>query len=77
MNRGPNEGSAFSRVRGPNILRYEEVEEPVPGAGEVRIRVAATSFNPVDGGIRGGYLQGPFPVEEHGVAVSDELRGGE
>jgi NADPH:quinone reductase-like Zn-dependent oxidoreductase len=28
----------------------------------VRIRVAATSFNGVDGGIRGGYLQGPFPV---------------
>src|SRR3954469_15743815 len=35
---------------------------PKPGAGEVRIRVAATSFNPVDDGIRGGYLQGPFPV---------------
>ncbi len=28
----------------------------------MRIRVAATSFNPVDDGIRGGYLQGPFPV---------------
>ncbi|MCA2229279.1 NADP-dependent oxidoreductase [Nonomuraea aurantiaca] len=35
---------------------------PVPGAGEVRIRVAATSFNPVDAGIRSGGLQGPFPV---------------
>jgi len=28
----------------------------------VRIDVAATSFNPVDDGIRGGYLQDPFPV---------------
>ena len=28
----------------------------------MRIRVAATSFNGVDGGIRGGYMQGPFPV---------------
>jgi NADPH:quinone reductase-like Zn-dependent oxidoreductase len=45
-----------------DVLRYEDVEQPVPGAGEVRLRVAATSFNPVDGGIRGGYLQGPFPV---------------
>ncbi len=45
-----------------NVLRYEDVDEPVPGAGEVRLRVAATSFNGVDGGIRGGYLQGPFPV---------------
>jgi NADPH:quinone reductase-like Zn-dependent oxidoreductase len=46
----------------PSVLRYEDVEDPVPGPGEVRIRVAATSFNGVDGGIRGGYLQGPFPV---------------
>src|SRR4051812_29160359 len=45
-----------------DVLRYEDVEQPEPGAGEVRIRVAATSFNPVDDGIRGGYLQGPFPV---------------
>jgi NADPH:quinone reductase-like Zn-dependent oxidoreductase len=46
----------------PDVLRYEEVETPVPGAGQVRIRVAGTSFNLVDDGIRGGYLQGPFPV---------------
>src|SRR4051794_3513781 len=44
------------------VLRYEDVEEPLPGAGEVRVHVAATTFNPVDDGIRGGYLQGPFPV---------------
>lgn len=45
-----------------DVLRYEDAERPEPGAGEVRVRVAATTFNPVDGGIRGGYLQGPFPV---------------
>jgi len=45
-----------------DVLRYEDVEQPTPGAGEVRVRVAATSFNGVDDGIRGGYLQGPFPV---------------
>ena len=28
----------------------------------MRLRVATTSFNGVDAGIRGGYLQGPFPV---------------
>lgn len=44
------------------VLRYESVERPTPGAGEVLLRVAGTSFNPVDDGIRGGYLQGPFPV---------------
>ena len=52
----------FHEYGDADVLRYEDVEQPVPGAGEVRIRVAATSFNPVDDGIRGGYLQGPFPV---------------
>jgi NADPH:quinone reductase-like Zn-dependent oxidoreductase len=52
----------FHAYGDPSILRYEDVEQPIPGAGEVRLRVAATSFNGVDGGIRGGYLQGPFPV---------------
>ena len=47
---------------GPEVLRYEEIAQPSPGAGEVRLRVAATSFNPVDAGIRSGNLRGPFPV---------------
>ena len=52
----------FHEYGGPEVLRYEDVDQPVPGSGEVRVRVAATTFNPVDGGIRGGYLRGPFPV---------------
>jgi NADPH:quinone reductase-like Zn-dependent oxidoreductase len=48
---------------GPDVLRYEEVEQPVPGSDEVRIHVVATSFNPGDAGIRGGYLREPFPVD--------------
>src|SRR5437763_3590663 len=52
----------FHEFGDADVLRYEDVEQPVPGAGDVRLRVAVTSFNPVDGGIRGGYLQGPFPV---------------
>jgi NADPH:quinone reductase-like Zn-dependent oxidoreductase len=47
----------------PSVLRYEDVELPVAGAGEVRIRVAATSFNSVDGNIRGGFMRGPIPVQ--------------
>jgi NADPH:quinone reductase-like Zn-dependent oxidoreductase len=45
-----------------DVLRYEDVEQPVPGRGEVLIRVAATAFNPVDDGIRGGSLREAFPV---------------
>ncbi|RSM38847.1 NADP-dependent oxidoreductase [Amycolatopsis balhimycina DSM 5908] len=52
----------FHEYGGPGVLRYEDVEQPVPGAGQVRIRVAATSFNSVDGNIRGGFMQGPIPV---------------
>jgi NADPH:quinone reductase-like Zn-dependent oxidoreductase len=52
----------FHEYGDPDVLRYEDVEQPVPGAGEVRIRVAATSFNGVDGNIRGGFMRGPIPV---------------
>jgi NADPH:quinone reductase-like Zn-dependent oxidoreductase len=52
----------FHAFGDPDVLRYEDVEQPVPGAGEVLLRVAASGFNAVDAGIRGGYLQGPFPV---------------
>ena len=52
----------FHDFGAPDVLRYEDVEQPVPGAGEVRIRVAASAFNPVDDGIRGGYLREVFPV---------------
>ena len=53
----------FHEFGGPEVLRYEDVEQPTPGSGQVRIRVAATSFNGVDGNIRAGYMQGPIPVE--------------
>ncbi|WP_326952844.1 NADP-dependent oxidoreductase [Amycolatopsis sp. NBC_01286] len=53
----------FHEYGAPDVLRYEDAEQPAPGAGQVRIRVAATSFNSVDGNIRGGFMQGPIPVE--------------
>ncbi|MFC8301509.1 NADP-dependent oxidoreductase [Micromonospora orduensis] len=52
----------FHEYGDPTVLRYEDVEQPVPGAGQVRVRVAATSFSPVDGNIRAGFMQGPMPV---------------
>ncbi|MET0898329.1 MAG: NADP-dependent oxidoreductase [Mycobacterium sp.] len=39
-----------------HVLAYEDAPRPVPGPRQVLIKVAATSFNPVDAGIRGGYL---------------------
>jgi NADPH:quinone reductase-like Zn-dependent oxidoreductase len=52
----------FHEYGDPDVLRYEDVDEPVAGAGQVRVRVAATTFNGVDGNIRAGSMQGPMPL---------------
>jgi NADPH:quinone reductase-like Zn-dependent oxidoreductase len=52
----------FHEYGDPDVLRYEDVAQPIPGTGQVRIRVAATSFNSVDGNIRGGFMRGAIPV---------------
>jgi NADPH:quinone reductase-like Zn-dependent oxidoreductase len=51
----------FHEVGGPEVLRTEDVEQPNPGAGQVRLRVAASAFNAADNGMRGGFL--PIPVQ--------------
>lgn len=50
----------FHQTGGADVLRLEQVEVPAPGPGQVRLRVAASAFNPADGGMRGGFL--PIPV---------------
>ena len=43
-----------------NVLRYEDVPRPIPGEGEVLIRLYATSANPFDCAARAGYMAGYF-----------------
>lgn len=50
----------FHEVGGPEVLQYEEIDTPTPGAGQVRVRVAASAFNAADNGMRAGFL--PIPV---------------
>ena len=50
----------FHELGGPEVLRYEDADQPVAAAGEVLVRVAGSAFSPADAGIRGGTL--PFPV---------------
>jgi NADPH:quinone reductase-like Zn-dependent oxidoreductase len=45
---------------GPEILSYEDVDQPTPGPGEVLIRVHATSVNPFDVAARNGYMHAWF-----------------
>ncbi|NED96780.1 NADP-dependent oxidoreductase [Phytoactinopolyspora alkaliphila] len=46
-----------------SVIRLEEVPRPVPGPEEALIRVAATSFNPSEVGLRSGFLRSVIPVE--------------
>jgi NADPH:quinone reductase-like Zn-dependent oxidoreductase len=47
---------------GPDVLRYEDYPDPVPGVGEVLVRVAASSVNPFDFKIRSGSLKDFFSL---------------
>lgn len=38
----------YHRYGSPDVLRYQEVEQPTPGDDEVRIRIRAASVNPLD-----------------------------
>ncbi|MBZ5636336.1 MAG: NADP-dependent oxidoreductase [Acidobacteriia bacterium] len=42
----------------PDVLVYEDVPKPEPAAGEVLVKVYATSVNPIDWKIRAGHLRG-------------------
>src|ERR1700759_3445667 len=44
-------------------LRYEDVAQPEPAAGEVLIKVAATSVNPIDWKLRRGEAKDRMPLQ--------------
>jgi NADPH:quinone reductase-like Zn-dependent oxidoreductase len=48
---------------GPGKLRYEDVEDPVAGEGEVLVRVTASSVNPIDFKLRSGAMKDVWPLE--------------
>ena len=56
---------------GPEVLRLEEYPDPVPGPGEVLVRVAATSVNPIDYKRRAGLEKASFPITFPGIIGVD------
>ncbi|WP_348267641.1 NADP-dependent oxidoreductase [Edaphobacter sp. DSM 109919] len=56
---------------GPEKLKYEDVDDPVAGDGEVLVRLSATSVNPVDYKMRSGAAKSHFPVTFPGILGRD------
>jgi NADPH:quinone reductase-like Zn-dependent oxidoreductase len=48
----------FHSYGAPEVLVYEDAPKPEPAAGEVLVRVHATSVNPIDWKIRAGHMKG-------------------
>src|ERR1700722_1549748 len=56
---------------GPEVLKYEEYPDPVPGVGEVLVRVAAASVNPIDYKRRAGLTKDFYPMTFPGLIGVD------
>jgi NADPH:quinone reductase-like Zn-dependent oxidoreductase len=48
---------------GPDNLKYEDVPDPAAKEGQVLVRMAATSVNPIDYKMRSGAVKAFFPLE--------------
>ena len=56
---------------GPEVLKFEEYPDPVPGPGEVLVRVAAASVNPIDYKRRAGLTKDFYPMKCPGLIGVD------
>jgi NADPH:quinone reductase-like Zn-dependent oxidoreductase len=56
---------------GPEVLKFEDYPDPVPGQGEVLVRVAAASVNPIDYKRRAGLTKDFYPIRFPGLIGVD------
>src|SRR5580658_3836411 len=56
---------------GPEVLKFEDYPDPVPGPGEVLVRVAASSVNPIDYKRRAGLTKDFYPMTFPGLIGVD------
>ena len=56
---------------GPEVLKFEEYPDPVPGRGEVLVRIAAASVNPIDYKRRAGLTNDFYPIHFLGLIGVD------
>ena len=57
---------------GPENLKYGDLPDPTPTAGEVLVRVGAVSVNPIDTYVRGGMVPAELPMP---FVVGSDLAG--
>jgi NADPH:quinone reductase-like Zn-dependent oxidoreductase len=55
----------------PDVLKFEDYPDPIPGPGEVLVRVAATSVNPIDYKRRAGLTKDFYPIHFPGLIGVD------
>ncbi|WP_158749847.1 NADP-dependent oxidoreductase [Acidobacterium sp. S8] len=56
---------------GPEVLKFEDYPDPAPGPGEVLVRIAATSVNPIDYKRRAGLTKDFYPMTFPGLIGVD------
>jgi NADPH2:quinone reductase len=59
----------------PENLRYEQIADPRPGPGQVRIAVAVAGVHLIDTVIRSGRQMGPMPLPELPAVPGREVAG--
>ncbi|MGB8646129.1 MAG: quinone oxidoreductase [Anaerolineae bacterium] len=65
----------FHQVGGPEVLQYEDVPMPEPGAGQVRLKLEAIGVNFIDNYLRLGQYKTPLPamLGQEGAGVVDAV----
>jgi len=56
---------------GPEVLKFEDYPDPIPGPDEVLVRVAASSVNPIDYKRRAGLTKDFYPMTFPGLIGVD------
>lgn len=60
---------------GPDVLKLEEITRPEPGMGELLVRVAATSVNPIDYKARTGSIPQMFGEDKLPLVLGWDVSG--